>query len=193
MEVLDGHVHAVIIPKNELIFMNEITTDAAMRANLQLNLANEAATAALAQQLAQQVRAGDVIFLQGELGAGKTTFTRHFARALGIEGRIKSPTYTLVESYTLNAGSHGANTLHHFDLYRLGDPREWFSAGFDEYLNDRAIALIEWPSQAAGALPMPTISLTFEHADDLTDVDVESFDGARRVALAFNPPRNAQG
>ncbi|AXF84874.1 tRNA threonylcarbamoyladenosine biosynthesis protein TsaE [Ephemeroptericola cinctiostellae] len=164
--------------------MNEITTDVTMPSDLQLNLVNEAATAELAQRLAQQVRAGDVIFLQGELGAGKTTFTRHFARALGIEGRIKSPTYTLVESYTLNAGTHDATTLHHFDLYRLGDPREWYSAGFDEYLNDRTIALIEWPSQAAGALPAPTFSLTFEHADDLTDVDVESFDGVRRVRVA---------
>lgn len=163
--------------------MNETATDAAMHTPLPLKLENEAATAALAQRLAQQVHAGDVIFLQGELGAGKTTFTRHFARALGIEGRIKSPTYTLVESYGLNAGTHGATVLHHFDLYRLGDPREWFSAGFDEYLNDRAIALIEWPSQAEGALPAPTLSLTFEHADDLADVDVESFDGARQVVV----------
>ena len=183
MWVLGGHVHAAIIPKNELIFMSEITTDAAMHTCLQLNLDNEAATARLAQQLAQQVRAGDMIFLQGELGAGKTTFTRHFASALGVDGRIKSPTYTLVESYDLSAGAHGAAVLHHFDLYRLGDSREWFSAGFDEYLNDRAIALIEWPSQAVGALPAPTFSLTFEHADDLDDVDVESFDGARRVRV----------
>lgn len=156
---------------------------------LQLSLKNEAATAQLAQQLAQAVRAGDVIFLQGELGAGKTTFTRHFARALGVAGRIKSPTYTLVESYDLLAGAHGASTLHHFDLYRLSDPREWFSAGFDEYLNDTAIALIEWPSQADGALPAPTVVLTFEHADDLTDVDVVSFDGVRRVEIAVESGR----
>ena len=156
---------------------------------LQLSLKNEAATAQLAQQLAQAVRAGDVIFLQGELGAGKTTFTRHFARALGVAGRIKSPTYTLVESYDLLAGTHGASTLHHFDLYRLSDPREWFSAGFDEYLNDNTIALIEWPSQAEGALPAPTVVLTFEHADDLTDVDVASFDGVRRVEIAVESGR----
>lgn len=144
-----------------------------------LNLPNEAATAQLAQQLAAQAQAGDVIFLAGELGAGKTTFTRHFARALGVAGRVKSPTYTLVESYDLPNGV----TLHHFDLYRLSDAREWFSAGFDEYLNSTSIALIEWPSQAEGALPEPTLVLSFEHAEDLSDVDVESFDGARKVTV----------
>lgn len=158
----------------------------------QLNLPNEAATEQLAQQLARVVRAGDVVFLQGELGAGKTTFTRHFARALGVQGRIKSPTYTLVESYDLpNTGeyTHGAQQLHHFDLYRLGDPREWFSAGFDEYLNGQTISLIEWPSQADGALPEPSVRLSFEHAEDTADVSADRFDGARRVALSIATER----
>ncbi|TDR31269.1 tRNA (adenosine(37)-N6)-threonylcarbamoyltransferase complex ATPase subunit type 1 TsaE [Hydromonas duriensis] len=151
-----------------------------------LTLPNEAATERLAQQLARIVRAGEVIFLQGELGAGKTTFTRYFARALGVTGRVKSPTYTLVESYDLtnpNHEPHGARQLHHFDLYRLGEAREWFSAGFDEYLNPHSIALIEWPTQAQGALPEPTMRLSFEHVDDAADVSSESFDGQRQVRI----------
>ena len=155
-------------------------------ATFTLNLNNEAATARLAQALATFAQAGDVFFLTGELGAGKTTFTRHFAQALGVVGRVKSPTYTLVESYDLTGAIH---TLHHFDLYRLGDPREWFSAGFDEYINASSIALIEWPSQAEGALPEPTLTLSFEHADVLADVDVETFDGARHVTLTAQEAR----
>lgn len=152
--------------------------------NTIVNLPNEAATAALATQIAAQIRTGDVVFLEGELGSGKTTFTRHFAAALGVAGRIKSPTYTLVESYDLTTGALAGAVLHHFDLYRISDPREWFSAGFDEYLNNSSIALIEWASQCDGALPEPTIVLKFEHVDDLADVSADRFDGARRVALA---------
>jgi tRNA threonylcarbamoyladenosine biosynthesis protein TsaE len=125
-------------------------------------LNTETDTAAYAQQLALLLKAGDVVFLEGELGAGKTTFTRHLARALGVTGRVQSPTYTLVETYDLPNGM----TLHHFDLYRLAEPREWFSAGFDEYLNERSIALIEWPSMAAGALPAADWVLTLTYVSE---------------------------
>ena len=125
-------------------------------------LNSEADTAAFAQQLAPLLSAGDVVYLEGELGAGKTTFTRHLAHALGVTGRVKSPTYTLVETYDLPNGL----TLHHFDLYRLAEPREWFSAGFDEYLNERSIALIEWPSMAAGALPAADWVLTLGYVSE---------------------------
>jgi tRNA threonylcarbamoyladenosine biosynthesis protein TsaE len=144
---------------------------------MNIHLHSEHDTAAFAQRLAQILQAGDVVFLEGELGAGKTTFTRHLAHALGVTGRIKSPTYTLVESYELTNGTQ----LHHFDLYRLAEPREWFSAGFDEYLNPNSIALIEWPSQAAGALPSANLTLFIAYDDDV--------EGARNVALQYDTTR----
>lgn len=165
--------------------MNAFTMNHTL-SNQTIDLPNEAATAALATRIANHINAGDVVYLQGELGAGKTTFTRHFAAALGVTGRIKSPTYTLVESYELE-GKWAGTTLHHFDLYRIGEPREWFDAGFDEYINSNTITLIEWPSQADGALPAATIELNFEHTDNTTDVSSESFDGARRVKMTLNP------
>lgn len=134
--------------------------------NMHLSLDTEQATADTAQKIAQVLKAGDILFLEGELGAGKTTFTRYLARALGVTARVKSPTYTLVESYELNKNQTGAQTLHHFDLYRLSSPREWFSAGFEEYLNHTSIAIIEWPSQAIGALPSADLSLTLEHVSE---------------------------
>lgn len=132
--------------------------------NLLLN--TEQATASMAQKIALALKAGDLIFLEGELGAGKTTFTRYLAQALGITGRIKSPTYTLVESYDLKQSHTGADTLHHFDLYRLSAPREWFSAGFEEYLTPNTITIIEWPSQAIGALPSADLRLTLQHISE---------------------------
>ncbi len=144
---------------------------------MNIHLHSEHDTAAFAQRLAQILQAGDVVFLEGELGAGKTTFTRHLAHALGVTGRIKSPTYTLVESYELTNDTQ----LHHFDLYRLAEPREWFSAGFDEYLNPNSIALIEWPSQAAGALPSANLTLFFAYDDDV--------EGARNITLQYDTTR----
>jgi tRNA threonylcarbamoyladenosine biosynthesis protein TsaE len=87
-----------------------------------------------------------VIFLSGELGAGKTTLVRALLRAMGFEGRVKSPTYALVEVYVIS----GLN-LYHFDFYRLKDPDEWHESGFRDSLTDRAISLIEWPQKALGA------------------------------------------
>ena len=145
-------------------------------------LNNEAATAELAQALALRVRAGDVVFLEGELGAGHTTFTRYFARALGVQGRVKSPTYALLESYNLPANTANIKHLHHFDLYRLADPREWFSAGFDEYLNPDSVVLIEWAQMAEGALPEPRFIVQLSHVDEFVSDD-ELTDTARRVEL----------
>ncbi|MCE2990401.1 MAG: tRNA (adenosine(37)-N6)-threonylcarbamoyltransferase complex ATPase subunit type 1 TsaE [Burkholderiales bacterium] len=87
-----------------------------------------------------------VIFLSGELGAGKTTLVRALLRAMGFGGRVKSPTYALVEVYVIS----GLN-LYHFDFYRLKDPDEWHESGFRDALTDQAISLIEWPQKALGA------------------------------------------
>ena len=111
-------------------------------------LPDEAATLALGAALAGALEPGLVIYLRGELGAGKTTLARGALRALGHEGPVKSPTYTLVEVYELSR-LH----LHHFDFYRFHDPREWIDAGFRESFNGRNVSLVEWPEKAGGMLP----------------------------------------
>lgn len=114
-------------------------------------LKNEAATAALARWLAPQLKAGDVIALSGDLGAGKTSFARALIRALsGPEGagrEVPSPTFTLVQSYETPAGR-----IHHFDLYRIQSPDELTEIGWDEALAD-GIVLVEWPDRAGRLLP----------------------------------------
>lgn len=99
--------------------------------------------------------------LTGDLGAGKTTLVRATLRALGHAGRVRSPTYTLVEPYSL-ATQAGALELYHFDLYRFTDPAEWVDAGFREYFESGAVCLIEWPQRAGGLLGVPDIEFKLE-------------------------------
>lgn len=98
-----------------------------------------------------------VIYLHGDLGAGKTTLVRAVLNALGYTGRVKSPTYTLVESYNV-AGLE----FRHFDLYRLRDQEEWDAAGFRDEFDGQNIFFIEWPERAQGLLPPADIEITFE-------------------------------
>jgi tRNA threonylcarbamoyladenosine biosynthesis protein TsaE len=120
----------------------------------------EADTASLAKQLAasfeqfltKQSGAHLNISLEGNLGAGKTTFARYLIQAMGHEGKVKSPTYTLCEPYPLQLKDQ-AITVHHFDLYRMRDPLEWKEAGFAEHFDVPGICLIEWPEKAEGTLP----------------------------------------
>lgn len=99
--------------------------------------------------------------LIGDLGAGKTTLVRATLRALGHAGRVRSPTYTLVEPYSL-ATETGSLELYHFDLYRFADPAEWADAGFREYFDAGAICLVEWPQRAGGLLGVPDLEFTLE-------------------------------
>lgn len=120
----------------------------------------EADTASLAKQLAasferfltKQPSSHLNISLEGDLGAGKTTFARYLIQAMGHEGKVKSPTYTLCEPYPLQLKDQ-AITVHHFDLYRMRDPLEWKEAGFAEHFDVPGICLIEWPEKAEGTLP----------------------------------------
>lgn len=107
------------------------------------------------EQLAARLTAPSVVYLRGELGAGKTTLVRGILRGLGYHGKVKSPTYTLVESYQLKS-----QTVYHFDLYRLNDPEELEHMGFRDYLQDAAIILIEWPEKAEGFLPPLDLEIT---------------------------------
>lgn len=93
--------------------------------------------------------------LQGSLGAGKTTLTRHLLRALGVAGRIKSPSYTVMESYRVEGGE-----ISHFDFYRFEDPREWEDAGFRDVFTRPGLKIAEWPEKAQGMLPTPDLRLS---------------------------------
>lgn len=143
-----------------------------------LHWADEAACAGHAAQLAGQPALRDaVIELHGPLGAGKTTWVRHLLRALGVAGRIKSPTYAVLESYEVPGLA-----ISHFDFYRFQDPREWEDAGFRELYAAPGLKIAEWPDRAAGVLPVPDLSLT------LTPTDEE----ARDVVLQAFTPRGLE-
>ncbi|ODS64782.1 MAG: tRNA (adenosine(37)-N6)-threonylcarbamoyltransferase complex ATPase subunit type 1 TsaE [Arenimonas sp. SCN 70-307] len=118
-------------------------------------LADPAATDAFGAELAASQPEGAVVFLEGPLGAGKSSLARAWLRALGVQGAIKSPTYTLVERYPLPAGGEAA----HLDLYRLADAGELDFLGLDELAGQARLWLVEWPDRGAGGLPPPDLCL----------------------------------
>lgn len=120
--------------------------------NKEIIIENEAAMAEFAAKLAAQAKAPCIIYLKGELGAGKTTLTRGFLRALGHQGPVRSPTFTLIESYELSG-----QKIFHVDLYRLHDPEEIEFIGLRDYFTEDVIGLIEWPERAIDLLPPPDL------------------------------------
>lgn len=116
---------------------------------------------ALGERLARQLKPGCSMYLSGELGAGKTTLVRGILQGMGHSSVVKSPTYTLVEPYQL-----ASQRIYHFDLYRLLDPHDLFDMGIEDYFQDDAICLVEWPEKAAGSLPAPTLYCTIEPTDN---------------------------
>ena len=117
------------------------------------------------------------IELHGPLGAGKTTFARHLLHALGVAGRVKSPTYAVMEPYELEDGM-----VWHFDFYRFNDAQEWEDAGFRDVFASRGLKLAEWPEKAEGLLPCPDLRIAIEPLAN----------EARRVTLAAYTPRGLE-
>ena len=153
-----------------------------------LTLHSEEDTRRLAVQLAALPLSGSV-WLAGDLGAGKTTLTRYWLQALGHTGAVKSPTYTLVEPYSIEQKDGLIKPVYHADLYRLQDPEELSFIGFDEYLDEpNALVIIEWASRADSYLPPPTLFIDMTQADR-DDNDKE----ARQVELRLSKAGQAQG
>ena len=132
-------------------------------------LPDEAATQCLGEGLAKTLQPGLVIFLEGDLGAGKTTLARALIRALGHTGPVKSPTYALVEVYVVSS-----LYLYHFDFYRFESPEEFLDAGFGEYFNASSICLVEWPDKAEPCVPSADIRVNLRHAGSARLAELEA-------------------
>lgn len=122
------------------------------------HLNDEAGTLALGAALARALAPGLIIYLHGDLGAGKTTLTRALLHAAGYAGHVKSPTYTLAEPYALVIAGKPLEVIH-FDLYRMAGPEEFLDAGFREHFNAENVCIVEWPERGEPVLPPPDIEI----------------------------------
>lgn len=140
-------------------------------------LPGEANTLKLGRELAEVLTRGTTLFIQGELGAGKTTLCRGILRAMGVQGAVKSPTFTLVEPYETDRYQ-----VFHFDLYRLGDPNELEYIGVDDYFGGKHLCLVEWPERGEGFLPDYDLRIKLSLVDHGREVTIEAgTDKGRRI------------
>ena len=142
------------------------------------HLPAEADTEALGAALAPLLRPRLNIWLLGNLGMGKTTLTRGLLRALGHEGKVKSPTYTLIEPYVVSRLN-----LYHFDFYRFNSPEEYLDAGLDEYFADQGVCIVEWPQKALPHLPSPDLEIQLEVRDGGRFVEIYGHTDAGRTCV----------
>ncbi len=142
--------------------------------NTKLVIKSEQEMMSLGGKIADAFPQGGLVFLNGDLGAGKTTLARGLLRHLGFDGTVKSPTYTLVEPYLING-----REIYHFDLYRLADPEELEYMGIRDYLSSDALCLVEWPEKAQGFLPQEDLNVLIQYAEEM-----------RHIHLIFGKPIN---
>jgi tRNA threonylcarbamoyladenosine biosynthesis protein TsaE len=136
----------------------ENTTFYSMQKKITAYLPDESATQALGAALARALAPGLVIYLEGDLGAGKTALTRAMLHAAGHKGAVKSPTYTLSEPYRIELNGQTVNLIH-YDLYRMSSPEEFLDAGFREDFDGKNICVVEWPEKGAPVLPPPDVQI----------------------------------
>ena len=153
-----------------------------------LNLPAEADTLCLGGALAAGVQNGLVLHLRGELGSGKTTLVRGLLRALGYLGRVKSPSYTLVEPYGLSRLN-----LYHFDFYRFNDQSEWLSSGFREHFNPESLCIVEWPERAGESLAPPDleVQLRYQGEGRAATLEARAAQGEAWLAAALQRLRSS--
>jgi tRNA threonylcarbamoyladenosine biosynthesis protein TsaE len=137
------------------------------------HLRDETATAALGAALARVLVPGLVIYLHGDLGAGKTALTRALLHAAGHGGKVKSPTYTLSEPYQVELGGRKVQVIH-YDLYRMSSPEEFLDAGFREDFNSDNICIVEWPEKGAPVLPPPDLNVSLHVSGEGRDVELQA-------------------
>jgi tRNA threonylcarbamoyladenosine biosynthesis protein TsaE len=137
-----------------------------------VNLPDEAASAALAGQFARALAPPCAIYLYGDLGAGKTLFTRACVHALGFEGYVKSPSYGLLETYRVSG-----LTVLHLDLYRIEDPEELEYLAIRDLYREDTVLMVEWPDKGSGYLPAPDVALEFDESDEGRFVNCHVFTG----------------
>ena len=150
---------------------------------LQLEAIDENAMVAIGKQLGAAMNGQALVFLEGQLGAGKTTLSRGVLRAFGHQGHVKSPTYTLVEPY-----SFGEKMVYHFDLYRLADAEELEYMGIRDYFSPGNFCLVEWPERGAGILPEPDMVVTILAAGNSRSIELsaQTAIGERILAIMNN-------
>ena len=162
MQIIYDMVLYVQINLTRIFYENVILVDQKMLQKIVSN--SEEDTAKFAADIAESAQPGTLFALHGSLGAGKSVFSRGFARGLGITGAIPSPTFTIVQEYGVNIEESGVKRLYHMDLYRIPDTDSALAFGIDEYLDDiAAIKLIEWPERIDDILPSDTIHITISH------------------------------